>query len=54
MTFTDHSGVLACKDCLAEITIREYRRKVPRCDECHADEQVRELRAALEGFANPT
>jgi hypothetical protein len=51
MTFIDHSGALRCKDCLAEITLREYRRKVPRCDECHADEEVRALRAALDGFA---
>jgi Zn finger protein HypA/HybF involved in hydrogenase expression len=35
-----------CDECSCEITIEQYRRKVPRCDDCEVDallQAVREL-----------
>jgi hypothetical protein len=28
---------MKCKDCYCELTVDQYRRKVPRCDECHQE-----------------
>ena len=28
---------LKCKDCYCDLTLEQYRRKVPRCDECHSE-----------------
>lgn len=52
MSFVDHRGDLRCADCEGEITLEQYRRKVPRCDDCHADAEVLLLRAALDAFGH--
>lgn len=33
----EESGALTCADCGADITLEQYRRKIPRCDDCEAD-----------------
>lgn len=42
-----------CVDCDAEITLDQYRRKVPRCDECETDCQMALLLADLNGPEAP-
>ena len=34
------AGELRCTDCDCEITLEQYRRKVPRCDDCEVEAVV--------------
>jgi Zn finger protein HypA/HybF involved in hydrogenase expression len=44
--FQKHDGLFRCQDCHEQITLIQYRRKVPRCDEC----EVMVAMAKLEEF----
>jgi hypothetical protein len=41
MSFQPAPEPLSCNDCAAPITLDQYRRKVPRCDDCEVRSAVR-------------
>jgi hypothetical protein len=42
---------LRCTECSCEITIEQYRRKIPRCDDCEVDALMRAVRDLESGQA---
>jgi hypothetical protein len=38
--FTEGDGLFHCRDCGVRITLEQYRRKVPRCDDCEATDVI--------------
>lgn len=49
MSFTPTDPRLCCADCGCEVTLEQYRRKLPRCDDCEADHLVATLEQDLAG-----
>ena len=44
MTFNTGPSDLRCEECNCEITLKQYRRKVPRCDDCDVHALLRAVR----------
>jgi hypothetical protein len=44
VTIEAGASKLRCADCSCEITIEQYRRTVPRCDDCEVDALLQAVR----------